>query len=154
MPNHVHLLTTPGVGIAQADEIVERHHSQAGQRDIGLTGKPFWQEESYDHLVRHEREFGKIRRYIEGNPVRAGLVKEACEYRWSSAGMGDDPEGTPGRPRTRGSAPQNSPLPSLLALRIFLVFHQVPEAAAAHVLALGKGWPAVNASGNLHTVHQ
>ena len=52
---------------------------------LGLTGRPFWQDESYDHMVRNEREFEKIRSYIEENPVRAGLVREASEYRWSSA---------------------------------------------------------------------
>jgi len=50
-----------------------------------MTGSPFWQEESYDHLVRHEKEFDKIRTYIEENPVQAGLVRNASEYRWSSA---------------------------------------------------------------------
>jgi hypothetical protein len=53
---------------------------------LALTGSPFWQEESYDHLVRHEREFQKIRNYIEWNPVRAGLVTETSEYPWSSVG--------------------------------------------------------------------
>jgi hypothetical protein len=57
---------------------------------LGLTGRPFWQEESYDHLVRNEREFEKIKHYIETNPVRAGLVMEANEYRWSSAASGAD----------------------------------------------------------------
>jgi REP element-mobilizing transposase RayT len=52
---------------------------------LGLTGKPFWKEESYDHEVRHEREFASIRRYIEENPVRAGLVGQAGEYCWSCA---------------------------------------------------------------------
>ena len=47
------------------------------------------------HLVRHLPEFEKIRNYIEGNPVRAGLVVEASDYRWSSAGWA-----TGGRPRT------------------------------------------------------
>jgi hypothetical protein len=31
-------------------------------------------------------ELEKFRNYIEENPVRAGLVREASEYRWSSAG--------------------------------------------------------------------
>jgi hypothetical protein len=35
------------------------------------------QEECYDHLLRHEREFEKIRNCIEENPVRAGLVRAA-----------------------------------------------------------------------------
>ena len=49
------------------------------------TGRAFWQEESYDHWVRDEREFGRIRAYIEENPVRAGWVAVAQDYRWSSA---------------------------------------------------------------------
>src|SRR5450759_4735290 len=31
-------------------------------------------------------EFEKIRNYSEENPVRAGLVREASEYRWPGAG--------------------------------------------------------------------
>ena len=69
---------------------------------------PYWAklaslfgEESYDHLVRNGKEFEKIRRYIEENPVRAGLI--TLEYRWSSAGRA-----TWGRPRTRESAPRNT----------------------------------------------
>ena len=74
-------------GIAQTDEIVERYHRQARQRDVGIDGGPFLTgRESFDHLMRHAREFERIRNYIEGNPVRAGLVRQSREYRWSSAG--------------------------------------------------------------------
>ena len=52
---------------------------------LGLTGSPFWQQKSYDRLVRDREEFESIWNYIEQNPVRAGLVREASEYRWSSA---------------------------------------------------------------------
>jgi hypothetical protein len=45
-------------------------------------------------------EFEKIRNYIEGNPVRAGLVREAHEYRWSSAGWA-----TRGSPADQGVRP-------------------------------------------------
>jgi putative transposase len=38
---------------------------------LGLTGKSFWQDESYDHLVRNDSESDRIRNYIEQNPVRA-----------------------------------------------------------------------------------
>ena len=30
MPDHVHLLATPALAIAEANEIVEGHHEQAG----------------------------------------------------------------------------------------------------------------------------
>jgi len=52
---------------------------------LGRHGQAFWQDESYDHLVRSELEFARIRSYIEENPVKAGLVSEASLYPWSSA---------------------------------------------------------------------
>jgi putative transposase len=52
---------------------------------LGRQGTPFWQDESYDHLVKSEVEFHRIRKYIELNPVKAGLVATAAQFRWSSA---------------------------------------------------------------------
>jgi len=66
---------------------------------LGLTGSPFWQQESYDRLVRDREEFESIWNYIEQNPVRAGLVREAGEYRWSSAWA------TGGSPAVQGDRP-------------------------------------------------
>src|SRR5258708_272259 len=86
MPNHVHLLATPAVALPKLTKSLKGITAKRANTMLTLTGNSFWQEESYDHLVRHEREFDTIRNYIEGNPVRAGLVSEACEYRWSSAG--------------------------------------------------------------------
>ena len=86
---------------------------------LTLTGSLFWQEarlrvlgKSYDHLVRHEGEFEKIQNYIEENPVRAGLVREASEYRWSSAGWatGGSPADQGVRPTTLASRPSLWPL--------------------------------------------
>jgi hypothetical protein len=51
---------------------------------LGLSG-PFWQDESYDHLVRNDQQFERIRTYIEENTVRAGLISKAADFRWSSA---------------------------------------------------------------------
>jgi putative DNA methylase len=86
MPNHVHLLATPAVALPKLTKSLKGITAKRANAMLALTGKPFWQEESYDHLVRNAREFEKIRNYIEGNPVRAGLVGEAGAYRWSSAG--------------------------------------------------------------------
>src|ERR1019366_3760912 len=86
MPNHVHLLATPAVALPKLTKSLKGITAKRANAMLALTGSPFWQEESYDHLVRHEREFEKIRHYIEENPVRAGLVREAREDRWSSAG--------------------------------------------------------------------
>jgi hypothetical protein len=41
---------------------------------LGRAGKPFWQEEYFDRLVRSASECKQIRHYLELNPVRPGLV--------------------------------------------------------------------------------
>src|SRR6185437_14653930 len=71
MPNHVHLLLTPAIALPRITRSLKGITSKRANQILGLTGNPFWQEESYDHRVREEREFEKIRRYIENNPVRA-----------------------------------------------------------------------------------
>jgi hypothetical protein len=49
------------------------------------TGKPFWQYESYDHCVRNADELARVIRYIERNPVFAGLAAASEDWRWSSS---------------------------------------------------------------------
>ncbi len=100
MPNHVHLLVTPVAPLPKITKSLKGITAKRANLMLALTGRSFWQEESYDHLVRHEGEFEKSRSYIEENPVRAGLVAEASKYRWSSAGWA-----TGGSPADQGSAP-------------------------------------------------
>jgi type I restriction enzyme R subunit len=74
MPNHVHLL----VCLLGATEIEAQCQSwkkySAGQinRLLGRSGR-FWQEESFDHLVRSPEHFERLERYIAENPAKAGL---------------------------------------------------------------------------------
>jgi type I restriction enzyme R subunit len=74
MPNHVHLL----VCLLGATEIERQCKSwkrySAGEinRAIGGRGR-FWQEESFDHLVRSPEQFAHFQRYIAENPVKASL---------------------------------------------------------------------------------
>jgi putative transposase len=88
MPNHVHLLCTPVVSLA---EVLRRNKGPTARLANGLLGRhgvKFWQEEYFDRIVRIGDEFGRIRRYIEWNPVKAGLVALPEEFRWSSAWRG------------------------------------------------------------------
>ena len=85
MPNHVHLLLSAAVPLPKITKSLKSITAKLANIMLSLTGTPFWQEESYDHEVRHEREFERVRNYIEENPVRAGLVRQAGEYKWSSA---------------------------------------------------------------------
>jgi putative DNA methylase len=85
MPNHVHILATPRVTAAKWLGPLKGFTAHEANAILGRAGTPFWQGESYDHLVRSDEEFGRIRRYIESNPVRAGLVETPEEFAWSSA---------------------------------------------------------------------
>ncbi|MDZ4657855.1 MAG: transposase [Bythopirellula sp.] len=74
MPNHVHLL----VCLIGTTEIEAQCQSwkkySAGQinRLLGRRGR-FWQEESFDHLVRSGEQFEHFQRYIARNPEQARL---------------------------------------------------------------------------------
>ena len=86
MANHVHLLITPHVEVSRLMHSLKRFTAREGNRMLGHTGQPFWQDESYDRLVRDETEFQRIARYIEMNPVKAGLAAAPEAFPWSGAG--------------------------------------------------------------------
>jgi putative transposase len=85
MPNHVHILVSPIVAPRKFMQSIKGFTARQANLILHQTGNAFWQSESYDHWVRSDDEFNRIRAYIENNPVRAGLVAHAEDYRWSSA---------------------------------------------------------------------
>ena len=87
MPNHVHALLAldlPLVGILKR---LKGASARAINRSLGQSG-PLWQDETLDRQIRYSDGFERVRRYIDQNPVKAGLVGEAKDYRWSSACRG------------------------------------------------------------------
>ncbi len=86
MPNHVHVLLDPCLPLAKISGVIKGVAARDANATLGRSGKPFWQDESFDHWVRNSAEFERIRRYIEWNPVRAGLVARPEDWKWSSAG--------------------------------------------------------------------
>jgi putative transposase len=85
LPNHVHLLITPRTDVPKLLQKLKGSNARQANQLQGRTRMPFWQEESYDHLVRNSFEFDRIENYIVQNPVKAGLVRSAEKYPWSSA---------------------------------------------------------------------
>ena len=51
-------------------------------RLLGRKGA-FWQQESYDHVVRDANEWQRIVTYVLNNPVKAGLVDRWEKWQWS-----------------------------------------------------------------------
>src|SRR5438477_8672636 len=59
MPNHLHLLATPAVALPKVTRSLKGIAARRANAMLALPGRPFWQEESSDHLVRHLPEFEK-----------------------------------------------------------------------------------------------
>jgi REP element-mobilizing transposase RayT len=85
MPNHVHILVLPKVQMPMLMRWMKGTTARRANQITSRTGLPFWQDESYDHWVRNSRERNRIVRYIEANPVSAGLCKRVEDWPWSSA---------------------------------------------------------------------
>jgi putative transposase len=88
MANHVHVLLLPLTSPSKLLKALKGVTAREVNRLLSRTGEPFWQRESYDHWVRDADEWKRITRYIEKNPVRAGLVSRIEDYMWSGANPG------------------------------------------------------------------
>jgi putative transposase len=85
MPNHVHLLLTPATtqSCAQLMKHLGQRYAQHINRTYARSGT-LWEGRFRSCLVEAERYFLACQRYIELNPVRAGLVRQPAGYPWSS----------------------------------------------------------------------
>ena len=93
MPNHVHMLIAPCEELPVITRWLKGRTARVANRILGRTHQPFWQDESFDHWIRSAEEFSYVARYIELNPVRAGLAVSADARRYSSA-TADRPQNT------------------------------------------------------------
>jgi putative transposase len=85
MTNHVHLLLTAAAacGCSQLMQGVAQLHSQYVNRNYGRSGS-LWEGRFRSCLVQSEQYLLACYRYIEANPVRAGLSRHPRDYEWSS----------------------------------------------------------------------
>ncbi len=90
MSNHVHVLVTPHVDGTKWLGPFKGFTAHEANRILGRSGR-FWQDESYDRLIRNNTEFQRVLRYIENNPVAAGMCTSPEEFPWSSATPGRSP---------------------------------------------------------------
>ena len=85
MDNHVHFIVVPQKADSMARTFNQAHmrYSQYINRRDGRRGH-LWQGRFYSCPLDDAHLYTAIR-YVETNPVRAGLVKRAEDYQWSSA---------------------------------------------------------------------
>ncbi len=85
MTNHVHLLVTPETseGLSRLFQYVGRFYVSYINKTYGRTGT-LWEGRYKSNIVEDEYYLLNCSRYIELNPVRAGMVKSPDRYCWSS----------------------------------------------------------------------
>ncbi len=106
MSNHVHVVFTPLVMQSSKTDVVNSAENTAQMKDLpynplssimnslkGYTARKanlllgrsgvFWQQESYDHVIRDASEWQRIITYVLNNPVKAGLVDRWEKWQWS-----------------------------------------------------------------------
>lgn len=87
MPNHVHAVVWPMPPHTLSEILHTWKSFTAHELNKLLPRKivPFWQRESYDHLVRDDDDLHRCCHYTLLNPVNAGLCAEPQLWPWSSA---------------------------------------------------------------------
>ncbi len=89
MPNHVHVVFEPLLekpehyySLGNIMQSLKGYTAWQANQILGRKGA-FWQDESYDHVVRDDQELQRIIEYTLQNPVKAGLVENAEDWKRS-----------------------------------------------------------------------
>lgn len=92
MPNHVHMVIELGgrndIPTYRAKPLyrilqsLKRHTARRCNDTLNRSGA-FWQDESYDHVIRDENELDRTINYVLNNPVKASLVQSWEEWPWT-----------------------------------------------------------------------
>jgi putative transposase len=86
MPDHLHVILTPGKSttLEKAVQLIKGGSS----REIGKrSGMPFpvWRAGFTEHQIRDQHDFESHVRYIDQNPVKAGLAEWPEDYAYGTA---------------------------------------------------------------------
>jgi REP element-mobilizing transposase RayT len=87
MPNHVHAVVWPMPGHTLSDVLHswKSFTSHEINKRLPTQVSPFWQNESYEHLVRADEDLHRCCQYTLMNPVNARLCARPEDWKWSSA---------------------------------------------------------------------
>jgi len=92
MPDHAHLFCRPELGARKLSEFIGAWKSWTSRRINALggprsataaTATALWQREFFDHVLRSNESYSEKWNYVFDNPVRAGLVSKAQEWKYA-----------------------------------------------------------------------
>ena len=86
LPDHWHAIFFPRFPLTisrvmEAIKVGSTLRINAGRKENGL----LWQRRFFDRALRTVKEYSETVAYIHHNPVKAGLVRHATDWPWSSA---------------------------------------------------------------------
>jgi REP element-mobilizing transposase RayT len=85
MPNHFHILAEMRKPLGVVLKNWKSYTGGEANKILGRVGEKFWQADYFDWYIRDQEHYRRVVRYIENNPVKAGLVREKAAWQWSSA---------------------------------------------------------------------
>ncbi|MCA9399546.1 MAG: transposase [Candidatus Omnitrophica bacterium] len=85
MDNHVHLIVVPKTKESLSRAIGELHKNYTRMINFREKWRGYLWEGRFKSFILDERYVYSAVRYVERNPVRAGIVRKAAEYKYSSA---------------------------------------------------------------------
>lgn len=141
MPNHVHTLIAPVEGMSLSEIMYDwkSYTTHAINKALNRKGK-LWMMEYFDRYIRDNDHFQKVVNYIHNNPVKAGLVADPADWRWSSAGSQIGSQVS--APATTVSAPATTTAPAPTGSRVSMpaiTNSQVPTPATAESESSSEG---------------
>ena len=81
MPDHIHLLLSPGDSGLSLSRIIQVFKSITTRRYKACGAKNLlWQSYFHDHVLRKEEDLNNVAKYILENPIRKGMEKDWWDY--------------------------------------------------------------------------
>ncbi len=84
MPDHVHLFAAPSPDAKKRADWIKLWKSVSARRlnPASAGTQPFWQADTFDHILRSGDSYSQKWEYVRMNPVRQGLVGDPAEWPW------------------------------------------------------------------------
>ena len=84
MSNHVHLMIYMlKLELHEIMGSIKQFSARQINHELHKTGNQFWQYESFDHIIRNEKELNYYIQYNLLNPVAANLIENWRDWKWS-----------------------------------------------------------------------